>query len=134
MASNKEVVSPVRVAAPSKLENIDMQIIGITGDILDFLATTRTIGAIIKTVATLSIKADTTPANTAKTTVIHLILDVFLIIKSDNNSGIFDSINKETVPAVPNIIKRTLKSISPSNLFSGKIPNMINTIAEKSAT
>lgn len=111
-----------------------MQIIGITGDILDFLATTRTIGAIIKTVATLSIKADTIPANTAKTTVIHLILDVFLIIKSDNNSGIFDSINKETVPAVPNIIKRTLKSISPSNLFSGKIPSIINKVAERSAT
>lgn len=79
MASNKDVVSPVRVAAPSKFENIAIQIIGITGEIFDFLATTKTIGAIIYTVATLSINAETTPANNDKTTVIHLMLGIFLL-------------------------------------------------------
>lgn len=130
LASNSDVVFPVSVAAPSWFENIDIHITGITGDILNFLATINTIGAIISTVATLSINADTRPANTAKATVIHFVFEVFLIIYSDSNSGIFDSINSDTVPIVPNIINSTLKSISFSILLTGNIPNNININAD----
>ena len=126
-------MSPVSVAAPSRLENIEMHIIGITGEILNFFATTSTIGAIISTVATLSINADTIPANTARATVIHLIFGVFFIMNSASNSGIFDSMNRDTKPMVPSIIKSTLKSISESILPTGNIPSITNIQADPKA-
>ena len=40
--------------------------------------------------------------------------------------GIFESINKLTVPIIPSIIKSTLKSILGITLLIGNIPSIIN--------
>ena len=58
-----EVVAPTSVAAPCRLEDTAMERIMGTGEIFSCLQTARPTGAIISTVATLSIKADTAPAN-----------------------------------------------------------------------
>ena len=57
-----EVVSPTRVAAPCRLEETAMASSIPTGLILSFLQMARPTGAIISTVATLSMKAETIPA------------------------------------------------------------------------
>ena len=58
-----EVVSPTSVAAPWRLEETAMLISIPTGLIFSFLQTARPTGATIRTVATLSMKAEMTPAN-----------------------------------------------------------------------
>ena len=88
--SKIEVVSPTRVAAPSRFENIDIARIIITGDIFNLRATLIAIGAIISTVATLSMKALINPLNTASAITAHLTLGILSIIISAIRSGILD--------------------------------------------
>ena len=80
----------------------------ISKKLVAFLAILRATGAIIKTVATLSTKAETIAEKSDKSIVIHLVLLDILIIESDNLLGILESINKLTVPIIPSIINNTL--------------------------
>ena len=57
-----DVVSPTRVAAPCRLEETAMDRIMGTGEIFSFLQTAIPTGATMRTVATLSTKAEITPA------------------------------------------------------------------------
>jgi len=60
------VVSPTKVAAPCRFEETAIAITLGTGDIFSFFAMVTATGATIKTVATLSTKAEIIPANKAK--------------------------------------------------------------------
>ena len=66
-----EVVSPTSVAAPCRLEETAMAITSGTGEIFSCFATASPTGATISTVATLSTKAEITPANRPSTTAAH---------------------------------------------------------------
>ena len=87
-----EVVSPTRVAAPCKLEDTAMDKSMGIGLILIFLQMASPTGAIIKTVATLSIKADTEPANKDIKMITHITLEHLSNIISARRLGILDSI------------------------------------------
>ena len=84
---------------------------GATGDMFCFLHIAKATGATISTVATLSIKADTTPAKTAIATIAIFTFLNFESITSAMRIGIFDAMKKDTMPIVPVIIISTLKSI-----------------------
>ena len=58
-----EVVSPTSVAAPCRLEETDMERTMGTGEILSSRQIATATGATISTVATLSMKAEISPAN-----------------------------------------------------------------------
>ena len=129
-----DVVSPTRVAAPCKLDETAMQMSSATGDILSFFAIDSATGAIIRTVATLSTNADTTPANTDSATATHMTLGVFCSRRSAMRSGIFDSMNSATVPIVPASIRRTFQSMAVKTEASGIAPETTKMTAEMSAT
>ena len=129
-----DVVSPTRVAAPCKLDETAMQMSSATGDILSFFAIDSAPGAIIRTVATLSTNADTTPANTDSATATHMTLGVFCSRRSAMRSGIFDSMNSATVPIVPASIKRTFQSMAVKTEARGIAPETTKMTAEMSAT
>ena len=129
-----DVVSPTSVAAPCRLDETAMQMSSATGDILSFFAIDSATGAIIRTVATLSTNADTTPANTDSATATHMTLGVFCRRRSAMRSGIFDSINSATVPIVPASIKRTFQSMAVKTEESGIAPETTKMTAETSAT
>ncbi|OQA24852.1 MAG: hypothetical protein BWY58_01569 [Chloroflexi bacterium ADurb.Bin344] len=61
-----------------------------TGEIFNRFATVNAIGATIKTVATLSTKAEMIPANKAKLTMTHLTSGILSKITSAIFSGIRD--------------------------------------------
>ena len=132
--SMMEVVSPTSVAAPCRLEETAMEISIATGEIPSFFAIARPTGAIISTVATLSTKAETTPANSDIATATHITFGVFLRIISAIRLGIWDWMKRETVPIVPASIRRTLKSMASLSEASGTIPLTRNTTALVSAT
>ena len=89
-----DVVSPTRVAAPCKLEETATVKTVLIGETLNLFAISRAIGATIKTVATLSIKAETSPENNASATNISFTsLSLFTSI-SATLAGIFDSIHR----------------------------------------
>ena len=127
------VVSPTKVAAPCKFDETAIAIIKGTGFVLSFLQISSATGAIISTVATLSTNAEMIPANKAIATAAHLTFGTFSIIKSASNSGILLSINKATMPIVPAIISKTLKSIDSTTLLRGNIPLIIKIKAAPSA-
>ena len=129
-----DVVSPTRVAAPCKLDETAMQMSSATGDTLSFFAIDSATGAIIRTVATLSTNADTTPANTDSATATHMTLGVFCSRRSAMRSGIFDSMNSATVPIVPASIKSTFQSMAVKTEASGIAPETTKMTAEMSAT
>ena len=129
-----DVVSPTRVAAPCKLDETAMQMSSATGDILSFFAIDSATGAIIRTVATLSTNADTTPANTDSATATHMTLGVFCSRRSAMRSGIFDSINSATVPIVPASITSTFQAMAVKTEASGIAPETTKMTAEMSAT
>ena len=83
-----------------------------TGEIFVFFAISKAIGATIKTVATLSTKAETIPANAANRIMAHLVEETLLIIQSANNAGIPDSINSDTTIIVPAMIMNTFQFMS----------------------
>ena len=129
-----DVVSPTSVAAPCRLDETAMQMRSATGDILSFFAIDSATGAIIRTVATLSTNADTTPANTDSATATHMTLGVFCNRRSAMRSGILDSINSATVPIVPASIRRTFQSMAVKTEDSGIAPETTKMTAEMSAT
>ncbi len=87
-----EVVSPTSVAAPCRLEETATERIIGTGEMSSFLQTARATGAIIRTVATLSMKAETAPANRDIRMMTHMTLEHFPRIFSARRFGIFDSV------------------------------------------
>ncbi len=90
-------------------------------------------GATINTVATLSTKADITPANNASATIAHFTFGTQLIILSASREGILDSMKNPTTPIVPAIINITFQSIAAITLSKGKIPRKTNIAAEVKA-
>ncbi|OPZ66845.1 MAG: hypothetical protein BWY81_01644 [Firmicutes bacterium ADurb.Bin467] len=116
-ASNMLVVSPTSVAAPCKLLEIAMQMIAGTGEMPSFLQIASATGAIIRTVATLSTNADTKPANSEMATVIHMTFGILAMMASLMRLGIFESMNRNTVPIVPAIIMSTFQSIAATASF-----------------
>ena len=129
-----DVVSPTSVAAPCRLEETAMQMSSATGEVFSFLAMDSATGAIIRTVATLSTNADTTPAKTDSATATHMTLGVFCSSRSAMRSGIFDSMNSATVPIVPASIRRTFQSMAEKTDPSGIAPETTKMTAEISAT
>ena len=128
------MVSPTSVAAPCRFDDTAMAMIMPTGLIFCFLAMARAMGAIISTVATLSMKADTNPANSESMMTAHLTLGTFSRSRSASSCGIFDSISSATVPMVPAIISSTLKSMAGSTFETGSIPETTKITAEPMAT
>ena len=104
------VVSPTRVAAPCRLEETAMEMRTGTGEILSLRAMARPTGATMSTVATLSTKALMTPAKRASIHTAHFTLGTRTMSSSASRAGILLSIKRETMPMVPAIISRTLKS------------------------
>ena len=113
------------VAALCRLEDTAMAMIKGTGLVFSFLQISSATGAIISTVATLSTKAEITPANNAMEMAAHWTLGTFSMIRSANSSGILLSMNSATIPIVPAIIKITLKSMVPKTLAGGSMPERI---------
>ncbi len=105
LPSSMLVVSPTIVAAPCRFEDTAMAINTGTGEIFSFREMARPTGATISTVATLSTKALTTPANSASTVTAHFTLGTRTI---NCSAGMRLSINSVTSPIVPAIISSTL--------------------------
>ena len=105
----------------------------LTGEILSFFAMVMATGATMRTVATLSTKAEIIPANSARETMAHLTFGVFSMIISARRAGIFDSMNKETIPIVPAIIMITFQSTAKNTCPMGRIPEITKTAAEVNA-
>ncbi len=122
-----------QVAAPWRLDDTDIAIMPGTGDIFNFLDIVSATGATIRTVATLSIKAEIIPAKRDREMIAHLTFGILVIIISARSEGIFDSINSETIPIVPAIIIITFQSTEKKTLFSGMIPRITKSAAEVSA-
>ena len=89
-----DVVSPTSVAAPCRFEETAMQMMLDTGEILTFLQKASATGAIIRTVATLSTKAEIMPANRDIATTAHLTLGILEMSTSDISCGILDSMKR----------------------------------------
>ena len=83
-----------------------------TGEIRRRLQMASATGAIIRTVATLSTKAEMIPAKSESATIIQSTEWTRRMIMSLRRPGIFDSMKKKTVPMVPAIIMITFQSIS----------------------
>ena len=127
------VVSPTRVAAPCRLEETAIAIIKGTGLVFSFLQISMATGAIIRTVATLSTKAEIMPANRDSETAAHWTLGTLFIIISARRSGIRLSMNSCTRPMVPPIISKTLKSREPMIWETGSIPERMKIAPEARA-
>ncbi len=105
----------------------------LTGDIFSFFEMVRATGATIKTVATLSTKAEMNPENRDNAIIAHLTFGVFAIIRSARREGIFESINSETTPMVPAIISMTFQSTEPKTLPMGRMPSITKSAADANA-
>ena len=127
------VVSPTRVAAPWRLEDTAMPMMKGTGLVLSFLQISKAMGATIRTVATLSTKAEMMPANRASATAAIWTLGTFSMMRSARRAGILLSMNSWTRPMVPAIISRTLKSMAPRIWSKGSIPVAMKIAAEPTA-
>jgi hypothetical protein len=128
-----EVVSPTRVAAPWRLEEIAMAMMLGTGEMFSFLAMMSATGATISTVATLSTNAEMIPANSDRATTAHFTSGIRSMIRSARSDGILDSMNSETTPIVPAIIRMTFQSTEPKTLSNGRMPSATNSAAEARA-
>ena len=124
-----DVVSPTSVAAPCKLELTALARIGCTGEIFSFLEMASPTGASISTVATLSTKADTSPANSASAMMSHFTLGSTATSRSDRRFGILDRMNRSTVPMVPASIISTFQSTVPATSPNGTIRRSRNSAA-----
>ena len=96
---------------------------GATGEIFSFLAMATPTGASISTVATLSTKADTRPANRARAMMSHFTLGSRATSRSDRRLGMLDRINRSTVPMVPASISSTFQSTAPGISPRGTMPS-----------
>jgi hypothetical protein len=83
--------------------------------------------------ATLSIKAEIIPAKSDNEIIAHLTFGIFAMIISASSDGIFDSINSETMPIVPAIIRITFQSTEKKTLPTGRIPKTTKSAADASA-
>ncbi len=104
-----------------------------TGEIFSFLEMFKATGAIISTVATLSTKAETTPAKIEREMIAHFMFGIFSMIKSARSDGIFDSMKSATMPIVPAIIIKTFQSNVLSRSLKGRKPSAMKTTAEPKA-
>ena len=102
------VVSPTRVAAPWRLEETEIAISTGTGEILSLREMASPTGATIRSVATLSTKALTTPAKRLSTVTAHMTFGTLHIIISASLAGMRLSIKSVTVHMVAEIISSTL--------------------------
>src|SRR5699024_6800813 len=82
------VVSPTRVAAPWRLEDTAMEMSTGTGLTLSLRQISMATGAIMRTVATLSTKAEIIPAKRLRDTAAHWTVGTFSIMRSAMRSGI----------------------------------------------
>ena len=116
------MVSPTSVAAPCKLELTAMARMGCTGEIFSFLEMASPTGASISTVATLSTKAETSPANSASAMMSHFTLGSTDTSLSDRRFGILERMNRSTVPIVPASISSTFQSTASATSPTGTMP------------
>ena len=86
-------MSPTKVAAPCRFDETAMAMIKGTGLVLSFLHISRAMGAIIRTVATLSINAETIPAKSERATAATITFGTLFMIISARRAGILLSIN-----------------------------------------
>src|SRR5690606_12681684 len=107
--SKMDVVSPTRVAAPCRLEEMAMAMMLVTGEMPSFSQMVRATGATMRTVATLSTKAEMSTEKRDREIMAHMTLGMRAINRSDSKDGILAAMNKETVPMVPAIIKITFQ-------------------------
>ena len=107
---------------------------GFTGDMFSFFDNTIAMGASIKTVATLSIKAEIKPAKRDRHTIIHFTFGTSLMILSAMRCGILDSVKRATKPIVPAIIKITFQSMAKKTSLKGSIPKSTKIRADEQAT
>ena len=87
-----EVVSPTSVAAPCRLEETAMAMIMATGSVFSFRHTAMPTGATIRTVATLSMNAETMPENRDMRMVTHMTLGALCSSASAMRPGICEAI------------------------------------------
>ncbi len=133
------VVSPTSVAAPCKLDDTAMAMSTGTGDRFSRRAMASPTGATISTVATLSTKALMNPASSASTDTAHRTSGTWAMSSSASRAGILLWIKRKTVPIIPAIISRTLKSTARAASASVKsytpsFPSSRNAPAPPSAT
>ena len=93
-----------------------------TGEKSSFFAVASATGAIIRTVATLSMKADISALKSERNMTVHFMLGALLVMISASREGIPESMNRETVPMVPAIIMITFQSMAPGTFDTGSIP------------
>ena len=132
-ASMIEVVSPTRVAAPCRFEETAIERIIPTGLIFSFRQMARPTGATMRTVATLSIKAEITPANRDIRMMTHITFFDLSRRISARSPGMPDSIKYSTMIMVPTIIIRTFQLIVPGSSRTGSTPETRKTPAAASA-
>ena len=99
-----------------------MEMIMLTGFMFSFLQTASPTGATISTVATLSIKAEITPAKRDMLMVTHMTLGHLSSRMSAIRFGILEAMKKSTRIIVPVIIIRTFQLITDRSCEKGRIP------------
>ena len=93
-----------------------------TGFVSSFLHTSNPIGATIKTVATLSTNALTTPANKDKATTAHFTFGTIFNSFSAILIDMLLSINNSTTTMMPESIKIIFQSTAKNTFETGNIP------------
>ena len=124
-----EVVSPTSVAAPCRLEETAMESTMGTGEIFSSRQIAIATGATIRTVATLSIKAEISPANRDMKIVTVRTLPDFSRRISAIFAGMPLSIKKSTISMVPHIIMSAFQLTAPGTACRGRIPSTMNSTA-----
>ena len=105
-----------------------------TGDIFSLRAIASPTGAIIRTVATLSINADTTPANSDRITTAHITFGALFSSRPPMRLGMPESMNSDTVPIVPASIINTFQLTADGISAAGRMPRIKKSAALHSAT
>ena len=106
-----------------------MAMMGSTGEMFSFRAMAMPTGASISTVATLSTKADTSPAKRASTMISRFTLGMAFTRWSLSRSGILERMKRSTVPMVPQSIIRTFQSTAARASPAGTMPMPTNSAA-----
>ena len=127
------VVSPTSVAAPCRLEETAMPMMKGIGLVSSFLHISSATGAIISTVATLSMNAEIMPANSASATAAICTLETRSITRSASSAGILLSMNSATRPIVPAIISSTFRSMEGMISCRGSMPVAMKITADPRA-
>jgi hypothetical protein len=121
-------------ADPAPIDKeIAIAMIAFTGEILSLRDIVTATGATISTVATLSTKAEITPAKRAREITAHFTLGVLSMIRSARREGMRELIKRDTTPMVPVIIMITFQSTAPNIFALGNMPKMTKRVAEARA-